>query len=105
MVPNCRSVVEAGIEYVPWYDIPCTYVICEKDKTLPPETARWVLQSAGGKCDIMQIESGHSPFLSMPERTAAIVRAVAGEEGVDLSGLKFGDDAEGGAQASWAAAS
>ena len=95
VVPNSRSVSEGTIDYVPWNDIPCTYVICEQDQALPAAVARWLIQSCGVKCQVLRVESGHSPFLSMPVRTANIVRLVAGEEGEGLlEGVQVGEKAD-----------
>lgn len=101
VMPNSRSVSEGTISYVPWNDMPCTYVLCEQDKAVPPEVARWLIASAGVKCQMVRLESGHSPFLSMPERTARVVRWVAGEQGVDLEGVKFGESGKGKMEEGW----
>lgn len=47
VVPNSRSVVEGRIDWVPWAggegegEVGCTYVLCEEDRAVPVEVARW----------------------------------------------------------------
>ena len=89
VVPNSRSVTEDTISYVPWDDMPCTYIMCELDQALPAQVAQWLLVSGGVKCEIVSIQSGHSPYLSMPDRTAAIIRRAAGEKDVILEGVEI----------------
>ena len=89
VVPNSRGVTEATISYVPWNDMPCTYIMCELDQALPAQVAQWLLVSGGVKCEIVSIQSGHSPYLSMPDRTAAIIRRAAGEKDVILEGVEI----------------
>ncbi|KAK3614883.1 hypothetical protein LTR56_026949 [Elasticomyces elasticus] len=91
VVPNSRTVVEQTIDYVPWNDIPCTYVICEKDRALLPAVSQWLLSSVSFVGEIVRMDAGHSPFLSMPDRLAALVGHLAGEKNADVEGIKLGE--------------
>ncbi|ERF68286.1 hypothetical protein EPUS_02742 [Endocarpon pusillum Z07020] len=76
--------------YAAWKDIPSWYLLCMQDKTIMPETqrafvkkAREYLDEAGGpgtgahRLRMEEIDAGHSPFLSRPERTAAFIEKAA----------------------------
>jgi pimeloyl-ACP methyl ester carboxylesterase len=74
---------------VGWWDIPTSYLICEKDNAIPVGFQRKMLADAnetlatkGSTSTIRDevVESGHSPFLSMPERVVDFIRRSAGEE-------------------------
>ena len=94
--------VETPLQYAALKDIPSTYVICEKDNAMTPAVAEWLISSCQVPCEVLRIDSSHSPFLSMPHRLAAIVRYAAGEKDVDLEGVKF-DNIDTGAkrEAGW----
>lgn len=87
--PNSLNLVETPINYVAWTEIPSIYIICEKDNAITPAVAEWLISSCQVPCEVFRIDASHSPFLSMPERLAAIVRYAAGEKDVDLEGVKF----------------
>lgn len=70
-------------------EFPVTYVVCSLDKALTAEYQRSavdVIRSREGRkggpdaVEMVTLESGHSPFLNMPEECAAIIRKAAGEE-------------------------
>ena len=83
------SLAEGSIESVCWFEIPSVFVLCQKDKALPPAVAEWVLAAAQVDWDVVRLDASHRPFLSMPETLAAVVRYFAGEGDVDLEGVKF----------------
>lgn len=69
-------------------EFPVTYVICNRDNALLVDyqhTAVEVCRSREGRkggrdaVEVVILESGHSPFLNMPEETAKIVFKAAGE--------------------------
>jgi pimeloyl-ACP methyl ester carboxylesterase len=53
-----------------WRTIPATYVLCEKDQALPPAVQENFAQRAGS---VYRLDSGHSPFLSMPGELADVL--------------------------------
>lgn len=69
------------VTYTAWRDIPATYISCGQDGAIIPARQQWMIESAksaGGKIEVVDLpESGHSPFLSMPERLVEIVEDVA----------------------------
>ncbi|KAL2833798.1 Alpha/beta hydrolase fold-1 [Aspergillus cavernicola] len=56
-----------------------TYILCEKDETVPPPFQEQMAGSGG--FDIVRLESGHSPHLSVPEDVVAVVTKVAETSG------------------------
>lgn len=80
-------------------------MICERDKALPPAIAEWVIATVQVPWDIVRLDASHSPFLSMPDRLAAVVRWASGEKSVDLEGVKFDkkqvDAEKAGQEAGW----
>ncbi|KAJ9501938.1 hypothetical protein H2202_002900 [Exophiala xenobiotica] len=74
---------------VGWWEIPTSYLICEKDGAIPALFQRKMIADAdealkarGSTRTIRQevVDSSHSPFLSMPNRTADFIRRSAGEK-------------------------
>jgi len=72
-----------------YWEIPTSYLVCEKDNAIPADLQRSMIADAdealtarGSKLRIRveSVDSGHSPFLSMTERTAEFIRRAAGEE-------------------------
>jgi hypothetical protein len=64
--------------------IPTTYLLCEKDQAIPFEVQRMMVAGAEASGDVYEGEieqivcgSGHSPFLSMPERVVEIVEGLS----------------------------
>ncbi|KAJ9301228.1 hypothetical protein DTO271G3_1363 [Paecilomyces variotii] len=78
MMPHHSAVSFSGLLTYPAYkSIPVVYILCEKDKVLPPEYQRKcieVLERESGKpVPTISLDSGHSPNASMPEE---LVRAI-----------------------------
>ncbi|KAH8655873.1 Alpha/beta hydrolase fold-1 [Xylariales sp. PMI_506] len=55
-----------------------TYILCEEDKTILPEWQEGFAK-IGGFDNIVKVTSGHSPFLSQPQRILEIIQSVQGE--------------------------
>jgi len=62
-----------GLDNRPWRQIETTYVVCTEDRALPPDVQR---QMAANADHVAEIESDHSPFLSVPAALAEILIAV-----------------------------
>jgi pimeloyl-ACP methyl ester carboxylesterase len=65
-----------------WGAIDRTYVICTKDRTIPPALQRLFITQADdafpdNPTKVQTLESSHSPFLSMPERVAELLVTLA----------------------------
>lgn len=70
------------VTYPAYKHIPSTYLLCEKDNAIPLAAQEGMLAGTDVKFDVERCAAGHSPFLSMPEFVAEVVRRAAGEEGV-----------------------
>lgn len=86
-VESGGSLATVSVQAVCWHEIPSVYVMCGKDKAIPSAIADQTIASAQLDCEIVRIEAGHSPFLSMPDKLTEIVRWVAGESDADLEGV------------------
>ena len=63
--------------------IPVTYILCTRDKILPPDFQReriaFLKEAKGGKVDTFELDVGHCPNASAPKETADLVhRAIVG---------------------------
>jgi hypothetical protein len=61
-----------------WGSIPRTYVVCARDATIPPALQRKFVADAdaafpGNPTAVRELETSHSPFLSVPDQVAGIV--------------------------------
>jgi pimeloyl-ACP methyl ester carboxylesterase len=60
---------------VAWRSKPSTYIVCTKDQTIHPDLQRILAQ----RCTTaLEWDSGHSPFLSQPDRVADFLYEMAG---------------------------
>ncbi|MBO9499068.1 MAG: alpha/beta fold hydrolase [Novosphingobium sp.] len=55
--------------------VPKTYIYCAQDRAIQPEAQQAMVARCPG-IDTLALDSGHSPFLSMPEQLAAILRGI-----------------------------
>ena len=75
--------------YVPYADVPCSYLVCEADNAVPVMAQEGMIQAAGkvedgGFGEVRRCGAGHSPFLSQVELVGVFVREAAGEEAVEV---------------------
>ena len=70
----------AAITRAPWRDLPTTFVCCTKDMGIYLDLQKSMVKDAveNGAADlkVCELESGHSPFWSMPEAVVGIVEDV-----------------------------
>ena len=66
--------------YAAWKHIPCSYLICENDQAIPLVAQEAMSSQPDAKFEVFGCKADHSPFLSMPDFTARMVRRAAGEE-------------------------
>lgn len=72
--PQPLITLQQGPANVAWKTKPSTYVICADDKIVHPGLQRLMAK----RCtESVEWESGHSPFLSMPDRLAALLTETA----------------------------
>jgi pimeloyl-ACP methyl ester carboxylesterase len=67
----------------PWRTVPTTYVVCEEDRAIPESHQRHMAAhclASGG--EVVSMDTDHSPFLSMPDATAALLERVARSVGI-----------------------
>jgi pimeloyl-ACP methyl ester carboxylesterase len=74
---SLKALYEGGEHvYTGWLDVPNFYCATTQDHALPIEMQRMgvdLAKAAGAKVEVREIESSHSPMLSRPEETAAVV--------------------------------
>lgn len=59
--------------YAAWKHIDSLYIVCENDNAIPKDAQVAMASQAGGKFTIEYLPAGHSPFLSMLERTVDVI--------------------------------
>ena len=61
------------------------FLLCTEDKGVPPAWQRSLMEESGVEWKVVELKSGHSPFLSMPKETAEVViGAVEGFRSADV---------------------
>lgn len=53
-----------------WREVPTTYVVCTRDRAIHPDEQREMAKNAG---EVVEFDTGHSPFLSRPDLVAGLV--------------------------------
>ncbi|MBK9180597.1 MAG: alpha/beta hydrolase [Acidimicrobiales bacterium] len=66
------------VEVAAWRSIPSTYVVCSADRGVLPSHQRFM---AGRADEVIELDAGHSPFLSRPSELAAALARAAAEAG------------------------
>ncbi|MGH8218897.1 MAG: alpha/beta hydrolase [Steroidobacteraceae bacterium] len=72
LAPQCNAAFIAPVARPAWRDIPSTYIVCATDGALPPDLQRTLFAPRAERS--MELDTGHSPFLSQP---AALAQALA----------------------------
>ena len=55
-----------------WGSVPRSYIVCTQDRAISPATQRAMVASVGVD-RVIELDSSHSPFISQPERLAAVL--------------------------------
>jgi pimeloyl-ACP methyl ester carboxylesterase len=55
--------------------VPRTYIFCERDQALLPAQQQHAIDRCPG-IRVLRLDSGHSPFLSQPDRLAELLLSV-----------------------------
>ncbi len=72
--PQATATFAGVVTEAPWKHTPSTYVVCTDDNAVVPSLQRWLAQ----RCtNVIELDASHSPFLSMPDRLADILEAIA----------------------------
>jgi pimeloyl-ACP methyl ester carboxylesterase len=74
--PQCGAAFAGVVPNPGWKDIPSTYIVCSADSGVPPDWQRNVLAPRLNKA--VELDSGHSPFLSQPGALAEMLSVEAG---------------------------
>lgn len=67
---------ETKLTDVAWRHMPTAYVVCDKDRAVPPSLQEQMAEHA---VRVHHLPSGHSPFLSMPDELAAVISSESAE--------------------------
>lgn len=78
LVPTYKDLVSVAAEYAGWQDVPMTYVVCDKDLAIFPEIQEELIRSAGVTPTMRRLAASHSPFISMPDEVAELIKEAAG---------------------------
>jgi pimeloyl-ACP methyl ester carboxylesterase len=73
------KIMEDKVQYEGWRDVPMTFVFTTKDLTCPAHYQQRMLdkiQAKGVVVDIIKLDTGHSPYLTMTEECVQIIDAV-----------------------------
>lgn len=70
LVTQSRRSFQQRVTRAGWRAVPSTYVLCERDKALPPALQERMSVRAG---HVERLDTGHSPFLSAPAELAALL--------------------------------
>jgi len=55
-----------------WGSVPRSYIVCTQDRAISPAQQRAMIASVGVD-RVIEMDSGHSPFISQPERLATLL--------------------------------
>jgi pimeloyl-ACP methyl ester carboxylesterase len=69
--PQCGAPFLDAVTHPGWKEIRSTYVVCSKDRAMPPDWQRDLFAPRLNK--VVEINSSHSPFLSQPGALADIL--------------------------------
>ncbi|GAQ87851.1 hypothetical protein KFL_003820060 [Klebsormidium nitens] len=66
------------VTYLAYKHHPASYIFCENDQAVPVEVQKMMVNGSGVEMRTETLTSGHSPFLSMPEKLLEAVQKTAG---------------------------
>ncbi len=68
--PQSLAVLEQPVQAAAWQDVPSTYLVCAEDRGTPADLQR---RHAGRAGSVVELDSGHHPFLSEPEAVRNLI--------------------------------
>jgi len=74
--PQCYRIMSEVTPLIEWPDVACRSIVCRDDRALNPEWARMAARDRLG-VDAIQIDGGHSPFLTRPAELARLIDTLA----------------------------
>lgn len=75
LVPSTARTFQEPSGYPAFRQRPSTYVACRKDGAITPDNQQRMAQRAGSS--LVELNSSHSPFLSMPDAVADVLIELA----------------------------
>jgi pimeloyl-ACP methyl ester carboxylesterase len=72
LLPQASKVAVETTPLLEWPRVPCTYVLCTGDRSMPPQWARRVVPERLGVAPV-ELPGGHAPYLSRPAQLADII--------------------------------
>jgi pimeloyl-ACP methyl ester carboxylesterase len=69
--PQCGAPFTQAVEHPAWKEIRSTYLVCSSDRAMPPDWQRGLFAPRLNR--VVEMDSGHSPFLSQPGVLAEIL--------------------------------
>jgi pimeloyl-ACP methyl ester carboxylesterase len=67
------SVTQQPVEAAAWHQVPTTYLVCTDDRGTPASAQREFARRAG---NVVELASGHHPFLSQPNAVADLIASL-----------------------------
>ena len=80
--PQCYQVIGEVSPLAAWPAVPSSYIVCRDDRATNPEWGRRAAVERLGT-EAIEIDGGHSPFLSRPEELARIIASILADRFVD----------------------
>jgi pimeloyl-ACP methyl ester carboxylesterase len=77
--PQTTAIMLEPVSHPAWRSVPSTYIVCATDKAMPPDMQRNLFAPRAG--EVVELQAGHSPFLSQPAAVAELLAARAGASG------------------------
>ena len=72
-----RNTFTDPVSHFGYAGMPCAYVFCEKDVCIPLYYQQMFVAASGVDMRTVSLDSGHSPFYSMPEKLVEVVEDMA----------------------------
>jgi len=77
--PQLAAAFSEPVPHPAWQRAPSTYMVCAQDGAIPPELQRQTFAPRAGR--VLELDTGHSPFLSNPRALADALTHVVHEPG------------------------
>lgn len=77
MLPIYNDTFTEKLRYSAWQHIPMTAIITDQDLALFPEVQQELIDRTGVKVDVRHWNTSHTPFVSVPEKVANIMKELA----------------------------
>jgi pimeloyl-ACP methyl ester carboxylesterase len=75
MQPQAYRVMNEVTPLVAWPEVPSAYIVCRDDRAVNPDWARGAARERLG-IEPVEIDGGHSPFLTRPAELARLLDSV-----------------------------